>query len=78
MLHVALYEFEGKYNIFLNGNNILNNFNLFHFLKQENQKDEKGTVWNDLTHNSPVLLIYTPWKHQKTFIFLMFWGDIDN
>ena len=57
MLHVALYEFEGKYNIFLNGNNILNNFNLFHFLKQENQKDEKGTVWNDLTHYSPVLLI---------------------
>ena len=25
-----------------------------------------------LTHYSPVLLIYTPWKHQKTYPFEMF------
>ena len=25
--------------------------------------------WLTLTHCSPVLLIYTPWKHQKTFRF---------
>ena len=28
-----------------------------------------------LTHYSPMLLIYTPWKHQKTFRFTdVFWG----
>ena len=25
--------------------------------------------WSSLTHYSPVLLFYTPWKHQKTFKF---------
>ena len=30
---------------------------------------------NRLTHYSPVLLFYTPWKHQKTFTFSdVFWG----
>ena len=26
-------------------------------------------VWITLTHYIPVLLIYTPWKHKKTFTF---------
>ena len=26
-------------------------------------------VLSELTHYSPLLLFYTPWKHQKTFVF---------
>ena len=29
-----------------------------------------------LTHFLPMYPIYTPWKHQKTKGFLVFWGDI--
>ena len=28
-----------------------------------------SNYWMSLTHYSPVLLFYTPWKHQKTFRF---------
>ena len=31
-----------------------------------------------LTHYSPVLLIYTAWKHQKTLSFFIFSGGIDK
>ena len=31
-----------------------------------------------LAHYCPVLLIYTPWKHQKPKGFLMFLGGIDK
>ena len=31
-----------------------------------------------LTHYSPVLLFYTPWKHQKTLGFLMFSGGMEK
>ena len=31
-----------------------------------------------LTHFWPMLLFYTPWKHQKTFGFLVFSGGING
>ena len=27
-----------------------------------------------LTHFQPILIFYTPWKHEKTFVFLAFQG----
>ena len=59
-----------------------------HFIFPENTRKPKVfsvfrvfemRTWtrNGLTHYSPVLLIYTPWKHQKTLGFL-FSGGIDK
>ena len=31
-----------------------------------------------LTHFLPLVYFYTPWKHQKTFCFLMFSGGIER
>ena len=41
----------------------------------------KWIIWNWyswLTHDSPVLLFYTPWKHQKTFRFSDVSGGIEK
>ena len=37
-----------------------------------------SSIFPTLTRNSPMLPLYTPWKHQKTFRFLMFSGGIEK
>ena len=46
---------------------------------QNRQTQSKNLTqeFKNLTHFSPMLHFYTPWKRQKTFDFLMFSGGIE-
>ena len=60
-------------------------FNIFRILQpfillKPNPLQAKVPILNPLplTHFKPLVSFYTPWKHQKTFGFIMFSGGIET
>ena len=68
--HLQGYKFkhslQDSINPICNFGNDVESVILF-FLHCPLYSDERCTLLNSLTHYSPVLLFYTPWKYQKTF-----------